>query len=783
MINKILFLIVFIPAVMLGQRTVKGTVNTTDGPLPGANIGVKDSNIGTTTDINGNFNISISDKATVLVISFVGYTTKEIKLTKENNYPIFLESDSQQLKEVMVKGFSGVIGQARRRAESVQSTPESVVTLTSKEIENKGILNVQTFTDQIPNVNFTTSQSVGNNFISVRGIAQIRNGDSPIAFVIDGVTLPDPNLLNQELFDVAMIEIVKGPQGALYGKNAIAGAINIVTNQPTNHFKNKVSAGYASGNLFKTQLSSTGPIVKDKLFYRIAGSYKKGDGVIKNTTLNRPVDFIEDLNLRGMLKANLSNKVSATITGQVMDTKGGAVYYASGINTPNFAPDDFNNQAIVADQLGKSYLKSTYGNLKLEFNLAKAKLTSYTTYDKSNRHHHGDLDFSAADVLRQIQDIDSKTFNQEIRLSSTNGSNSKFTWDLGTFYQNSEKLLYTKATADFGYFAPPYEPSGTQSDFATSDFTNKYSTIAVFGFSDYKVSDKFTISAGLRYDNDNIKQDNRTLNTNPSKVDSHLQPKFSLSLQASKNMLLYTNYGRGYRSGGFNQAKTVRFNEDYKAEITDNYEFGIKNNYWNNRIIFNMSTYYINFKNQQQYALLIDGGGNILIGNFNFPSSESYGFEADFKLRTSKYLDVLASYGLSRSKILEGTSTYSTGTNESFDVSGKNTPLIPQNSFVLGLESNFNVSENVVFNGNITLKGTGKIYWHEDNAAVSSPYNLLNARFGFSFNNVSISVWGNNILDQRYITEFFGQAFSNGSGDLAWKGLPATFGLDFSYKF
>jgi len=784
MIKKLTLLLVFIPAIMLGQRVVKGNIKSTDGPLPGATIGVKESNQGTVTDFNGNFELSVSEKATTLVISFIGYYTKEIQLTQENNYQITLEANAQELKEVMVQGFSGVIGQARRRAESVQSIPESVVTLTSKEIENKGIVNVQTFADQIPNVNFTSSQNIGNNFITVRGISHIRNGESPIAFVIDGVTLPDANLINQELFDVAMIEIVKGPQGALYGKNAIAGAINIVTNQPTNNFSSKLSTGFASGNLYKAQLSSSGPLVKDKLFYRISGSYKKGDGVIKNTTLNKPVDFIEDLTFRGQLKANLTDKVTAILTGQSIDAKAGAVYYASNSVSADFSPDDFKNLVIIGDQFGKSGLKGTYGNLKLDIAFDKTKLTSSTTYNKGDRFHQGDLDFSPADVLRQYQDSNSKTFNQEIKLSSANDSNSKVTWDLGAFYQKTDKLIYLIATADFGFFAPPYAPSGILSDFAESDFTNIYSTFAGFGFLDYKVSDKFTISAGLRYDNDNIKQDNRTLNTNPSKTDSQLQPKLSLSLKATDNVLMYTNYGRGYRSGGFNQATTVRFGEGYDAEITDNYEFGIKNSLWNDRLILNMATYYINFKNQQLYALLIDGGaGNILIGNFNLPKSESYGFELDFKLRTSNYLDILASYGLSKSKILEGTSTYSIGANDVIDVAGKNTPLIPQNSFVLGLESNFNISEKVAFNGNLTLKGTGEIYWHEDNAAVSSAYNLLNARFGVSFNKFSINVWGSNILDTGYITEFFDQPFSNGGSDLSWRGNPAMYGLDLSYKF
>ena len=266
MIRNLLLLILFVPFLSFSQEiTVSGKVKSSSDVLLGVNVIEKGTSNGTTTDVDGNYSIKVNQGAT-LVFSYLGYKTKEIPVNGKSSIDVYLEEDASQLDEVVIKGFDNVIGQARRRAESVQSIPESVVTFTAKDIEVKGISNVQTFADQIPNVNFTTSQNIGNNFITVRGISQIRNGDAPIAFVIDGVTLPDANLLNQELFDVALIEVVKGPQGALYGKNAIAGAINIVTNQPTNNFKNKVKVGYGNGNLLQTQLSSSGPLVKDKLF-------------------------------------------------------------------------------------------------------------------------------------------------------------------------------------------------------------------------------------------------------------------------------------------------------------------------------------------------------------------------------------------------------------------------------------------------------------------------------------------------------------------------------------
>jgi iron complex outermembrane receptor protein len=772
-------------SVAFGQKIeITGKVTDANGPIAGVNIVEKGTANGTSTDFNGLFTMYVSSES-ILVFSYLGYKIQDVPLNGRTSINVTLEEDASQLDEVVVSGFDNVIGQARRRAESVQSIPESVITFTAKDIETKGISNVQSFADQIPNVNFTTSQNVGNNFITVRGVSQIRNGDAPIAFVIDGVTLPDANLLNQELFDVALIEVVKGPQGALYGKNAIAGAINIVTNEPSNTFRNKFQIGYGNGNLINAQLSSTGPLVKDKLFYRVSGSYKKGDGLLNNVTLDNAPDFVEDLTFRAQLKANLSTKVSATLTGQVIDIEAGGIYYAAPTNgNAKNNPDNFNNWSIQADQRGVGTLNSKYGNLKVDFNLDKVKLTSLTTFNQAERNAFGDLDYTPADVLRQDQDSNTKTFNQEIRLGSISDPNSKVNWDLGAFYQDLDKTLITRASADFGFFAPPFQPTGTQTPLAVGDFTNTYKTFAVFGFMDFKMTDKFTLSAGLRYDNDNISQENRSEGTNPSRVDTQVQPKLSLAYKATDNMLMYANYGKGYRTGGFNQGQTVRYGTDFSAEITDNYEIGLKNTYWDNRFILNFSGYYTDFTNQQLYALVLDGGaGQILIGNFNVPKSISVGFEADMRLRTTNWLDILASYGVSKSRIERGTSTQSIGANATIDVSGNATPLIPQDSYSFGLESNFDITEKVSYNANVNLEGTGEIYWHEDNAAVSSRYSLLNARMNFTFDKFTVGIWGTNLTDTQYITEFFDQTFSNGGSDLAWLGQPTAFGLNLSYKF
>lgn len=771
---------ILISSISYSQQLVKGYVlNDQKEALIGATILAKGLDRGTITDVNGNFSMDLPTDINTLIISYTGYGEQEVDIVA-GNVEVILSESSEILDEIIVSGFPGAVGQARRRAESVQKIPESVVTLTSDQIEATGVNNIQSFATMIPNVSFQTSQNVGVNFINVRGIAQIRNGESPVAFVVDGVTIPDANLVNQELYDLAMVEVVKGPQGTLYGKNAIGGAINILTNAPTNYSKNTLNLGYGNGNSLKGQFSSSGAVTKDKVYYRLSVSYKDSDGVIDNETLGEPVDFLTDLSLRGQLKFDLSSRFAATVGLQYTDTEGGATYYSHSPSGLQLAANDFNN-VVNADQRGVSTLDNIFGYLKLDYNLGNSIFRSVTSINNANRNHMGDLDFLPLDILRQNQDSNSKSFNQEFRLSSSSSS-SAISWDLGAFYQKSDKELFTQASADFGFFAMPAAPTGSQALLAQlSDFTNTFQTIALFGFMDYKLSDKFTASFGLRFDNDNIEQDNRLLDTKPDKSQSELQPKLSLAYQATDNFLLYGNYGRGYRSGGFNSDATDLFDAEYDGETSNNFELGIKTSTADNRLIFNAAAFYVDFKNQQQYAVSI-GSGGLVLGNYNFPETTVSGFEADLKYRTSNFLDVIAGFGFNQSEIQNG------GTNGSIDRSGfvgNTTPFVPKTTWNIALQSSFPVANNIDFLGFLNLNNKGEIFWHEDNNDKSDPYSLLDGRVGLSINDkYSITLWGNNLFDTDYYQEYFaGEVSGSAAGDIGWIGKPRTFGIDLSISF
>lgn len=780
----IFILLLSVSALGFSQKTISGKVTDNLGePLPGANILEKGTTTGVLSDFNGNYEITVSSDAAILIFSFLGFEAQEFSVTGKNRIDVELKESAESLGEVTIQGFSGVMGKSRKRTENIQTTAESVTALNSEGIESAGITDVSSFSTLVPNLKFNSAQAVGLNFITVRGIPQVRGGDAPLAFVIDGVTIPDPSLLSQELYDLALVEVVKGPQGAIYGKNAIGGAINIYTKDPTNKMANKVTFGAGNGGYLKGQFVSSGAIAKDKVFYRFSTQYKTFDGLLTNEFLNKKVDFSEDFNIRGQIKARVSDNFTVSGTFQHFNIDGGATYYSvnptgtdgeftGGTLNPN--PSEGNN-VIVADVLGRSDMKNNYGNFKMDYNLKGVKLQSITSFNKVDRSTIGDLDFLELDGLTQAEEISTKTFNQELRINNTN-MDTKFDWSLGGFYQNIKKDVYQNGTTgvDFG---GPFE-------YDVADYINETKTIALFGFGDYKITDKFTISAGFRYDIDSFTQEDFLFVTNSERDNNEFQPKLSLSYQASEKVLIYANYGRGYRNGGFNADATDLFNREFDDEISDNYEIGFKTTTWNDRLIFNGSVFSTKLTNQQQYILDLT---TFIAGVYNYDESKIFGFELESRARLTNYLDVFANFGLADAEIVDGGSTGGADgtTTDNTDYNGNKTPFVPVSTFGVGLESSFDLTESIKFNGFLNLDTTGKTYYHESNLDkhTTDAYSLLDARIAFTYKNWKLDIWGKNLTDKQYYQEFSPGEFVGSPDDVAWRGQPLTIGTSISLKF
>lgn len=774
--KRVFLIMIFVPLLGWSQSVIiSGKVSDMNDVIPGVNIIEKGTSSGTTTDFNGNYEISLTSKDAILVFSFIGYEAQEINVGDQTTLNVLLEEDAEALKEVVVKGFSGVIGKARKRTSSIQTTPETVTAFNAEGIEKTGINNITSFANLVPNLKLSETQAVGVNSLVVRGIPQIRNTDAPVAFVIDGVTVADPSLLNQELFDLALIEVVKGPQGALYGKNAIGGAINIYSKEPTNRFKNTLTVGYGNANALLGRFISSGAIKKDKIYYRFSAQHKDFDGLLTNEFLDEKVDFKDETSFRGQLMFRPSSNFKANLTAQIINADGGATYYsvAPGYEDNDFFlvylnpnPEDGNN-IISQDVLGNSDMKNSSMSANLEFSTEGLKIQSITSYNKIDRSTTGDLDFTELDVanfgLDQGEFNNTKTFNQEFRISNRK-TNTKFDWSVGGFYQNLEREFFQ---SDLTF----------SDDFAVTDYVVDFNTIALFGFFDYKLNANLTASVGLRFDSDKITLDDSLNAQKDEKRDDVLQPKVSLSYQAKENVLAYVNYGRGYRAGGFNPVITPLFNRGFEGELSDNYEIGFKTSNKSKRFILNGSVFYSDFENRQQFAITSDF---FIPGNFNYNKSEIIGFEIDTKTRVSKYLDILLNYGLVKSTIKEGGFT---GGNDGMErdlnvFNDNNTSLVPQNNFNIGLESSIPINGKKSIDVSINYNGTGKIYWEDSNASefTSDAYQLLDAQASLSTDKFKLTVWARNILDEQYYMEYSDFGFG-------WKGTPATIGTSLSVSF
>lgn len=252
--------------------------------------------------------------------------------------PAHAADDELRIEEVVVT--------ARKRAESLQDVPIAITAFTEQTIERAGIERPADFIALMPNVTIVDTANVGDTQVSIRGIVSTRDAESTFAYVVDGILSTNPNSFNEELVDVQQIEVLKGPQGALYGRNAVAGAILVTTREPGDEFEGKVSVGGGSDGLAKGSLRLAGPL-GDTVRGSIAASYREFDGVYENVYENAPtgVDYLEDTTVRARLLFDPSDRTRWDFRAGFSDVEGGAINFNAAFGVPAF------------NQIGSNYVE------------------------------------------------------------------------------------------------------------------------------------------------------------------------------------------------------------------------------------------------------------------------------------------------------------------------------------------------------------------------------------------------------------------------------------------
>ena len=290
----------------------------------------------------------------------------------------------QALEEIVVT--------ARKRSESLQDVPIAVSAITSEQIENAGIERPADFINLIPNVTIVDTANVGDTQVSIRGIVSTRDAESTFAYVVDGVLITNPNGFNEELLDIEQIEVLKGPQGALYGRNAVAGAILVTTKPTSETFEGQVTGGFGNNNSQRLNAVFSGPM-SDNVSGRIAASYKTTDGFYENVFLGTDdsVDFLEDTTVKARLDWQVNDDLALDFRVGRSMVEGGAINFNAVFAIPAFEAN-FNQPAFFRDVNDQEFIFSfnTPGeneqetfefSVKADWELPRQTLTATLAYN------------------------------------------------------------------------------------------------------------------------------------------------------------------------------------------------------------------------------------------------------------------------------------------------------------------------------------------------------------------------------------------------------------------
>jgi len=659
---------------------------------------------------------------------------------------------------------------ARIREEALQNVPIQIKVFTAADIINAGIATTQDFVDLTPNVSLDDSFTYLNTFAVVRGVTQINNADSPLAVIVDGVPQNNQRQLKMNLFDVERIEVLKGPQGAFYGRNASGGAIRIVTRQPSNEFEGFLSGSYGNGDAIEVSGGVSGPLIEDRLLFRVAGSYKQDDGRIENSFLNQNVDTIDhDYNIRGKLTYIASDNVTLDARVTYNDFEAGALYdsFVPSGNANDFQ-DPSNN--LPGDAVGDVF-EATF---KADIDLGFATLTAITSYTELDEEVRGDIDFSnpvnnptggfGFGSLGQGSDLDLAMTSQELRLVSPDDQ--RLRWLAGAFYIHTDRQLEAVLFIDLD--GDPNQVDNPALVFLRQSEDDNNDAWSIYGQLEYDITDQFKFSAGLRYDEDNRFQEDLLSGATREISFSAVQPKITLSYDVHDNALLYTSYGEGFRSGGFNAPGVTPFRD----EITRSVEGGFKSQWWGNRLTLNGAVYYSFVEDFQFFFLSLAGGGQVIS---NIDRVEIFGVEIEAQASLADGWQVYAGLGTTDTEIKE---------NLPFPTSvGNHTPKTTDLSLNLGSQYRFPVINDIFAFMRVDYERRGERFWQVDNLDVQDPLNLLSFRAGFETDRWGLYAWGRNITDEDYYTDFNPTEFTGLGFDIGFRGQPATYGVEARIRF
>jgi iron complex outermembrane receptor protein len=592
-------------------------------------------------------------------------------------------------------GIEEVIVSARRREESIQTTPVAVTAITTAQLDAAAVGNIGALQGAAPNLLITQQPSgAAAANVSIRGIgfADVEKSFDPsVGINVDGVYIGTSTGQFLDYFDIASIEVLRGPQGTLFGRNTIAGVINIQRTRPTGEWGGKFDASFAHYGEVGLRGVINAPIVEDKLALKLFAFHNESDGYYKDFYTGKDRGGYENENFGASLLWTPTDSFSALLTLERQEQDFDPVV-ASISQTGDFfctlAPpveckrnrtDDL--YQIFAEDPADGQYSSPAATLQLDWDVGPVKLTSLTSYRESDERQLMDVDALSTDlyVFDRHQDYDQ--FSQEFRAAGNLGDRLDYVAGLYYFESEYHLLQYTKV---FGVLGAPMA--------LTQDTTGKSESTAGYVDVNWQISDRWRLSGGGRYTKDTKENVNPLLAGGITAEESwdKFTPKVTIDFRPNDEWMVYAAYSEGYRSGGFNgRGQTVvSATTPYDPETVDAFEIGFKSEFLDRRLSLNMAAFFTDYQDIQQSTTVTLAGG---VGNetivTNAAKAEIKGVEADITFQPVDDLIFRSSIGYADSEFGDFLTSAPVGADvRDFDLSNVDLIYAPEVTFSLSGE-------------------------------------------------------------------------------------------------
>lgn len=674
---------------------------------------------------------------------------------------------------------------ARRVEESLQSVPLSVVAMSAESLEKRNISNLNDLNTFVPNLTIGSGGGFGGNISSIfiRGIGQGRSAsvaESGVGTYVDGIFLGQSDGGLIDLIDAERIEVLRGPQGTLFGKNSIGGAVNYVSKRPTDELSGRLK--FTSGDF--DRLDVEGMIntpLSDTVYARIAALSKTRDGHVMDVfDPERPVDTgnTDSRAIRGQLLWDVNSDVQVNFSADwISSSSNGAAQniIAGNPNAPRLAGSGEPVPTPTGDLYTSRLSEDTFSEFEglglsmvIDWTLGDYILKSITAYRTFDNQFAVDFDGSAGVLRDELVTRDHDQFQQEFQLQGS--ISDKVDYIIGAF-------LYSENPTDVR--AQQRNSLGGLNSLGFDEETDSY---AVFGEGNIHVTDKFDVTIGLRgtWEDKSIKGFRNGVEG--SAQESFEEPTYRVSstYQFNEALMGYASFATGFKSGGFNDRDPnpgAPFDglDPFFEETAETFEIGVKSDFLDGRGRLNVAAFHTDYDDLQLSALVVDD-----VRVTNIGKAEIDGVEFDLTLFISEALQLNASGALMDARV-----TDDQGNDEIMN--GSQLARSPDASYTIGLEHTSDLSSGAILSTRVDWgwKDDYRLSMGDNTAITQEAFGLLSARMTYNNaeQNVRLSIFGTNLTDEEFFNsglDLFNTPFGATMVDV---GRPREWGVSLEVLF